>query len=188
VFLFPKEDGAFDVLPFFWVPEDSIDERTKKDGVPYRQWVDEGYIIATPGNVTDYNFIKAQVLEFCEAYQVQMIEFDRYNSSQLVIDLTEEGVPMQPFGQGFLSMSAPTKELEKLVLEGKIHHYGNPVLAWMCGNVEIKRDPAGNIKIDKGKSKEKVDGMVGLAMALGGYMSDDHDSGYIYEDRDLLVL
>ncbi|TVT39625.1 terminase large subunit [Hymenobacter setariae] len=186
VFLFPDEADGFDVLPFFWVPEDSIDERTKKDGVPYRQWVDEGYIIATPGNVTDYNFIKAQVLEFCEMYQVQMIEFDRYNSSQLVIDLTEEGVPMQPFGQGFLSMSAPTKELEKLVLEGKIHHYGNPVLAWMCGNVEIKRDPAGNIKIDKGKSKEKVDGMVALAMALGGYMSGEGPETSIYEERGLL--
>jgi phage terminase large subunit-like protein len=188
VFLFPKEGGAFDVLPFFWVPEDTIDERTKKDGVPYRQWVDEGYILATPGNVTDYNFIKAQVLEFCETYQVQMIEFDRYNSSQLVIDLTEEGVPMQPFGQGFLSMSAPTKELEKLVLEGKIHHYGNPVLAWMCGNVEIKRDPASNIKIDKGKSKEKVDGMVGLAMALGGYMTGEGPETSVYEERGLLIL
>ena len=82
-----------------------------------------------------------------------------------------------------------TKELEKLVLEGKVHHYGNPVLAWMCGNVELKRDPAGNIKIDKGKSKEKVDGMVALAEALGGYMSGPAESGYIYEDgRDLLVL
>lgn len=188
IFLFPDEAGAFDVLPFFWVPEESIDERTKKDGVPYRQWVDEGYIIATPGNVTDYNFIKAQVLEFCETYQVQMIEYDRYNASQLVIDLTEEGVPMQPFGQGFLSMSAPTKELEKLVLEGSLHHYGNPVLAWMCGNVEIKRDPAGNIKIDKGKSKEKVDGMVGLAMALGGYMSGEGPETSVYEERGLLIL
>ena len=189
VFVFPKDGGAFDVLPFFWVPEDSVEERTKKDGVPYRQWVEEGYLLTTPGNVTDYNFIKAQALDLCELYQVQMIEYDRFNASQLVIDLTEEGVPMQPFGQGFVSMSAPTKELEKLVLEGKIHHYGNPVLAWMCGNVELKRDPAGNIKIDKGKSKEKVDGMVALAEALGGYMSGPAESGYIYEDgRDLLVL
>lgn len=185
VLLFPKEGGAFDVLCWFWVPEDSVEERTKKDGVPYRQWVDEGYLLTTPGNVTDYNFIQAQVQELCQSYQVQMIDYDRFNSSQLVINLTEEGVPMTPFGQGFLSMSAPTKELEKLVLGGQVHHYGNPVLAWMCGNVEIKRDPAGNIKIDKGKSREKVDGMVALAMALGGYMSGEGPEISVYEERGL---
>jgi phage terminase large subunit-like protein len=188
VLLFPAEDGAFDVRCWFWVPADSVAERTQKDGVPYAQWVEEGYLLTTPGNVTDYNFIKAEILGLCEAYQVQMIEYDRYNASQLVIDLTEEGVPMQPFGQGFLSMSAPTKELEKLVLEGKVHHYGHPVLAWMCGNVELRRDPAGNIKIDKGKSKEKVDGMVALAEALGGYLSGPGESQYIYDGRDVLVL
>lgn len=189
VFIFPKEGGAFDVLCWFWVPEDSVDERTKKDGVPYRQWVDEGYLLTTPGNVTDYNFIKAQVEELCETYLVQMIEYDRFNASQMVIDLTEAGVPMQPFGQGFISMNAPTKELEKLVLDGKVHHYGNPVLAWMMGNVELQRDPADNIKINKGKSKEKVDGAVALVEALGGYMSREKEPEYIYDDgRDLLVL
>jgi phage terminase large subunit-like protein len=189
VFVFPKAGDAFDVRCWFWIPEEAVEERTQKDGLPYRQWVEEGYLLTTPGNVTDYNFIKAMVVTLCEQYQVQMIEYDRFNASQLVIDLTDEGVPMQPFGQGFVSMSAPTKELEKLALEGKLHHYGNPVLAWMCGNVELKRDAAGNIKIDKGKSKEKVDGMVALAMALGGYLSGEADSGFIYEDgRDLLVL
>ncbi|MDO7888277.1 terminase large subunit [Hymenobacter cheonanensis] len=189
VFIFPKEGGAFDVLCWFWVPEDSVDERTKKDGVPYRQWVDEGYLLTTPGNVTDYNFIKAQVTELCETYLVQMIEYDRFNASQMVIDLTEAGVPMQPFGQGFVSMNAPTKELEKLVLDGSIHHYGNPVLAWMMGNVELARDPADNIKINKGKSKEKVDGAVALVEALGGYMSRDKEPEYIYQDgRGFIVL
>ena len=188
VLLFPDEEGGFDVLCWFWVPEDSIDERTKKDGVPYRQWVDEGLMLATPGNVTDYNFIQAEIMALCELYQVQMIEYDRYNASQLVINLTQEGVPMQPFGQGFVSMSAPTKELEKLVLGAKLRHYGHPVLAWMCGNVELRRDPAGNIKIDKGKSREKVDGMVALAEALGGYMSGEGPQVSIYETRGIVDL
>lgn len=188
VLLFPKEDGAFDALCWFWVPEEAVDVRTEKDGVPYRQWVDEGYIIATPGNVTDYNYIKREVMEICERYLVQMIDYDRYNASQLVVDLTAEGVPMQPFGQGFISMNTPTKELEKLALQGKVHHYGNPVLAWMCGNIEIQRDAADNIKINKGKSKEKVDGMVALVEALGGFLTDKSDDEYIYRDRDLIFL
>lgn len=188
VLLFPDGAEGFDVRCWFWVPADAVDERTQKDQAPYRQWVDEGYLLTTPGNVTDYNFIQAEVQVLCETHKVQLIHYDRFNSSQLVINLTDEGVPMQPFGQGFISMSAPTKELEKLVLGGKVHHYGHPVLAWMLSNVELKRDPAGNIKIDKGKSKEKVDGPVALAMALGGYMSGSGESGYIYEDRELLVL
>jgi phage terminase large subunit-like protein len=189
VLMLPKDGGAFDVLCWFWVPEDKVDERTKKDAVPYRQWVDEGYLIATPGNVTDYDFIKSEIRAACDLYQVQMIDYDPWNSSQLVIDLTNEGMPMQAMRQGFYSLSAPTSELENLVAANKIHHYGHPVLAWMCGNVALQRDAAGNIKIDKGKSSEKVDGMAALVNALGGYMSGEAESGYIYEDgRDLLVL
>jgi len=189
VLVFPKDGGQFDVLCWFWVPEDKVDERTKKDGVPYRQWVEEGYLIATPGNVTDYDFIQAEIRAACDLYQVQMIDFDPWNSSQLVINLTSEGMPMQPLRQGFASLSAPTVELENLVADTKVHHYGNPVLAWMCGNVVLQRDAAGNIKLDKGKSKEKIDGMAALVNALAGYMSGPAESEYIYEDgRDLLVL
>ena len=188
VFLFPKENGCFDCLCWFWVPEEAVDVRTEKDGVPYRQWVNEGLITATPGNVTDYNYIKREVMEICERYLVQMIDYDRYNASQLVVDLTAEGVPMQPFGQGFISMNTPTKELEKLALGGKIHHYGNPVLAWMCGNIEIQRDAADNIKINKGKSKEKVDGMVALVEALGGYMTTEKEEDSMYEEQGLRQL
>jgi phage terminase large subunit-like protein len=145
-------------------------------------------LIATPGNVTDYDFIKSEIEAACDAYQVQMIDYDPWNSSQLVINLTNEGVPMQPLRQGFASLSAPTTELENLVADAKVHHYGNPVLAWMCGNVVLARDPAGNIKLDKGKSKEKIDGMAALVNALAGHMSGPGESDYIYEDRDLLVL
>lgn len=186
VLIFPKDGGQFDVLCWFWVPEDKVDERTKKDSVPYRQWVDEGYLIATPGNVTDYDFIKAEIRAACDLYQVQMIDYDPWNSSQLVIDLTSEGMPMQPMRQGFYTLSAPTSELENLVAAGKMHHYGHPVLTWMCGNVALQRDAAGNIKIDKGKSSEKVDGMAALVNALGGYMSGEIEEEYI--DRGIIVL
>jgi phage terminase large subunit-like protein len=138
--------------------------------------------------VTDYNFIKAQVKQLCEQYLVQIIEYDRYNASQMVIDLGQEGVPMQPFGQGFISMNAPTKELERLVLDNKIHHYGHPVLAWMMGNIELERDAADNIKISKGTSKEKVDGAVALVEAIGGYMTAPAPQISVYEERGLRVL
>ena len=188
VLLFPKENGEFDALCWFWVPEEAITERSKADGVPYQQWVDEGHMIATSGNVTDYNYLKVEIKRLCALYQVQMIDYDRFNASQLVIDLTADGVNMQPFGQGFISMSGPTKELERLVAVGKLHHYGNPVLAWMCSNVEVRQDEANNIKIDKKRSKEKVDGMVALVQALGGFLSIPVGEDFIYNTRDLLVL
>lgn len=188
VLIFPQENGAFDVLCRFWVPADKVDERTKRDSVPYREWVDAGYLVATPGNVTDYNFIKQEIRDLCDLYQVKMIDYDDWNSSQMVIDMTEEGVPMQKLRQGYASLSAPTVELENLAADGKIHHYGNPVLAWMAGNVELQRDPAGNIKLDKGKSKEKIDGMAALVNALAGYMSREQAEDSVYNTRGLLVL
>lgn len=170
--LFPSEDNSrFDVFWKRWIPELGAEKRSSKDGVAYVQWIDEGWIKATGGNVTDYNHIKYEVMEIAELVNLVSIAYDRFNSSQLVNDLTEEGITMAPFGQGFVSMNAPTRELEKLVLEGKINHGSDPVARWMMGNVELKRDPAGNIKIDKGKSSEKVDDMVALAMAIGEWLT-----------------
>jgi phage terminase large subunit-like protein len=188
-FVFPDGEGGFDSVRAYFMPADTLAEAAKRDMVPYQQWVDEGLMIATPGNVTDYNYIKAFILDFCERHLVKSIGYDPYNASQLVVDLLAEGVPMNPFRQGFLSMSAPTKELERLVLEAKFRHNADPVLAWMNGNVVLARDPAGNIKIDKAKARNKVDGMVSSVMGIGEAMGADNNSGYIYEgDRGLLVL
>jgi len=168
VLLFPKEDGEYDVLCRFFIPEDGMRERSRRDKVPYETWVKQGYITATEGNVIDYDFIKAQIIKDCEKFDVKEIAYDRWNSTQLITDLENEGVSqMVQFGQGFGSMSAPTKQIETLVFQNKLNHGNNPVLTWMMSNVAIKRDPADNIKIDKAKSSEKVDGMVSLAMALG---------------------
>ena len=186
VLAFPDGAGGFDTRRFYWLPEDTLAEAAKRDQVPYQQWVDEGFLFATPGNVTDYNYIKAHIMRLCEEHQVQSIGYDPYNASQLVVDLLAEGVPMEAFRQGFLSMSAPTKEVERLVLEGKINHNADPVLAWMNGNVLLARDPAGNIKIDKAKARNKVDGMVALVMAIGQYMGQNSEPDSIYETRGLL--
>jgi phage terminase large subunit-like protein len=187
--LFPptEEDGLYDVVCRFWIPEETVYHRSKKDGVPYLEWMRQGYIEATPGNVTDYAYIRHAILEDCESFNAAKIAYDRWNSSQLVNELVDEGLPMSPFGQGFASMSAPTKQIERLALMGKLRHGGNPVLRWMCRNVEIQRNPAGDLKMDKGKSKEKIDGMIGLAMCMGEYLLNP-DSGSIYDERDIRFI
>jgi phage terminase large subunit-like protein len=142
----------------------------------------------TEGDVTDYNYIKERIKEIAEVVNIQEIAYDRWNSSQLVIDLVNDGLPMIPFGQGFASMSAPTKELEKIVLAKELNHGGNKVLRWMCSNVAIKTDPAQNLKIDKSKATDKVDGMIALVMALGCYMNGNEPEDNAYDDRGFVFI
>ena len=183
-----KEDDKFIILPFCFIPEENAKKRSEKDKVDYVTWIRDKHIFTTSGDVADYNFIKQKIIELGSTYNIQSIAYDRWMASMLVLDLiNNEGVEMAPFGQGFRSMSAPTKELEKLILGEQIIHNGNPVMSWMLSNVAIQEDPAGNIKPNKAKSTEKIDGIVALIMALGEYMtSEDVDS--VYDQRGLLVL
>jgi phage terminase large subunit-like protein len=158
------------IRTWYFLPEESVKKRNDAAGQAIREWVAKGYIIATEGNVTDYAFIKAKICELATKYDIKDIAFDRFNASQLVIELQNEGLTMFPFGQGFVSMSTPTKELERLVKDGKLRHAGNPVTRWMMSNILLRTDPAGNIKIDKAKSGDKVDGPVSIVMALGTAM------------------
>ena len=177
VLVFPMVDGRYYVHPYFFIPELSAKERTKKDGVNYDTWIREGLMIETPGNVTDYDYIRAKINDLGKRYEIVKIGYDRYNASQLVINLGQDGFKCEPFGQGYGSMSAPTKELERLVYQDQIMHGGNPVMRWMCSNVSIEMNPAADIKISKSKSSEKVDGMVALVMGLGQAMNEDKTAG-----------
>jgi phage terminase large subunit-like protein len=192
VLCFPVQYGLdkVHIKSYYFCPEDNIKERTLRDGVPYLQWQMDGHLIMTEGNVTDYDFIKNKVIEITKKYRIECIAFDRWNASQLVIHLTNDGANMKPFGQGFISMSAPTKEIEKLFLSCTITHDGNPVLEWMLTNVILRLDPAGNVKIDKGKSTEKVDGPVAMVMAFAQTMLEDKTSLYESTERQqgLLML
>ncbi len=166
VLVFPDEDGGYDVLPYFWVPYDTMGERVKRDGAPYDQWYRDGFVKVTDGNVCDYDVIRQQIRELAEEFDIREIAYDRWGATQLVTQMQADGANCVPLGQGFASMSAPTKELEKLILSGQIRHGGHPVLRWMVGNVAVEQDPAGNIKPSKKKSTEKIDGVVALVMAL----------------------
>lgn len=184
-----NEGGKFQFLPFFWIPEDRMLEKIRKENINYDYWVREGFVRMTQGNVTDYDFVKADILRIVADYNLISTAYDRWNSSQTIIDLQNEGMTFTPFGQGYGSMSAPSKQFETLVLTEQIEHFGNPILRWMLASTLVKNDPAGNIKPDKEKSTQKIDGIVASIMALGEWMtlkaSDESDP---YNNRGMLTL
>lgn len=169
--VFPDEAGCFDVLLRCWAPEDSIENLDSRTAGAASVWVKQGWLATTPGNVTDYDFIEEQINRDRDEFLVQEIAYDRWNAQQLVNDLMADGAPMITMGQGFASMSAPTKDLQRLILTGTpenpvIRHGGNPLLRWMVDNFAVAIDPAGNVKPDKVNAGDKIDGVVALIMAL----------------------
>ena len=190
VLIFPPrdEEEKYVLLPYFWIPEETIPRRVKANSVPYDIWEKQGYIMSTEGNVIHYDFIEKFIMDLSEKYHILEIAVDRWNATQMIQNLEGEGFTIVPFGQGFSSMSAPTKEFYRLLMEGRIIHGGNPVLRWMAGNVVIDTDPAGNIKVTKAKSKEKIDGIVAAIMALDRCIRQEGQSGSVYDERGLLVF
>ena len=190
VLVFPPRDEneAYMVLPFFWLPEDTLALRVRRDHVMYDVWEKQGFLQTTEGNVVHYGFIEKFICELGEKYNIREIAYDRWNATQMVQNLEDDGFTMIPFGQGFRDMSPPTKELMRLVLEHKLAHGGHPVLRWNMDNAFVRTDPAGNLKIDKQKSTEKVDGAVALVMALDRAMKNQNGSDSVYNDRGLLLL
>ena len=185
--LFEYDDGLA-ILPEFFIPEETIYKRSKEDKVPYDAWARNGYIHATHGNVVDYEYIENQVKEDYDRYNIQRIGADRWQSEYISQRLNKHGIEIEPIGQGFKSMSEPMKEVESFVLQNKLHHFGQPVLRWMAENVVSKTDASDNIKPDKDKSKEKIDGIVALIMAVDLYLRQKGDGKSVYEDRGVRTL
>jgi phage terminase large subunit-like protein len=174
VLALPDDGGFWDLVSRFWCPEDRILERSNRDQVPYDAWARDGWIVATPGNVIDYDFIEAEAADLCDRFQVLQLAYDPWSAMQTAIHLQEAGLPVVEMRQGYRSMSEPSKEFEKLVEGGKLRHGDNPVLTWMANNVAVTEDPAGNIKPAKDKSTERIDGIVAAIMAIGrGTLGDD---------------
>jgi len=191
VLVFPPldEDDKYMVLPYFWIPEETLDLRVKRDHVPYDVWERQGFLETTEGNVVHYGYIEKFIERLGERYNIREIAFDRWGAVQMVQNLEGMGFTVVPFGQGFKDMSPPTKELMKLVLEKKIAHGGHPVLRWMMDNIFIRTDPAGNIKADKEKSTEKIDGAVATIMGLDRAIRCGADtSESVYDHRGLIVF
>lgn len=191
VLVFPPldEDDKYIILPYFWLPEDTLAVRVRRDNVPYDIWEKEGYVKTTEGNVIHYGYIEKFIEKFGEKFNIREIAFDRWGAVQMVQNLENMGFTVVPFGQGFKDMSPPTKELMKLTLEQRIAHGNHPVLCWNMDNIYIRTDPAGNIKADKEKSTEKIDGAIATIMALDRAIRCGNDNGAsVYDDRGLLFI
>ena len=191
VLVFPPgdEEDKYSILPFFWIPEDNIALRVKRDHVNYDLWERQGFLQTTEGNVVHYGYIEQFIEQLGTKYNIREIAFDRWGAVQMTQNLENLGFSVVPFGQGFKDMSPPTKELMKLTLEQNLAHGGHPVLRWMMDNIFIRTDPAGNIKADKEKSTEKIDGAVATIMALDRAIRCGNDnSASVYDDRGILFI
>jgi phage terminase large subunit-like protein len=200
VLVFPpiNEGERTQVLCRFWCPEDKLLERGQRDSAPYHVWTQQQYLTATPGGTVDYNYVLEQIRQDSQDFDLRDVVFDRWGSQKLISDLIALGFEEEKnewaprhliqFGQGYASMNAPSKELIRMVISGGLNHGCNPVLTWMCSNMVFREDPAGNIKPDKSESADRIDGMVGLIMALDRYMRVGVNLGYNDKDKELVVL
>ncbi|WP_100461489.1 terminase large subunit [Mycobacteroides abscessus] len=199
--VFPNDDGTFDALLRHWAPEDSIEDLDERTAENATNWVSQGWLTTTPGNVTDYDFIEAQIGRDRDEFLVQEIAYDRWNAQQLINNLITDGAPMLTMGQGFASMSAPTKDLQRLIRLGAktdedglpvkpiIRHGGNPLLRWEIDNFAVAMDPAGNVKPDKANAGDKIDGVVALIMALSRALAaKETETRSAYADNDFVAL
>lgn len=195
------EDGYLDVLSLFWCPKEAIEMRGRRDHVPYALWAQQGFITATEGNVVDYAAIRRALSGtyvedgvqrhdpdcLADTFHIRELAYDRWNATQLVTQLMDDGATCIPVGQGYASLSAPTKDWLARIAAGKIRHGGNPVLRWMASNLVVTQDPAGNLKPDKAKSTEKIDGHAAAITALSRLTAPHEavDGPSIYETRGL---
>ena len=190
--IFPPQepDEPYWILPKLWLPEDTLDLRVARDHVPYDLWHRQGYLETTEGNVVHYDHIEHAIEKLGLTYNIREIAYDRWGAVQMSQNLEGLGFTVVPFGQGFKDMSPPSKELMRLALDSRLAHGGHPVLAWMADNITVRQDPAGNIKPDKQKSTEKIDGIIALIMALDRAIRNGNNEPVesIYDERGLLFI
>ena len=186
-------DGQrFKVLPRFWIPEEGMEKRIRKDRVPYDVWERQGYLKATSGNVIDYDWVLEQIDQDAKKFDFKVIAFDDWGATKIIqeIERRKETLELYKFRQGFKSMSHPTKELLNLVLARRLEHGNHPVLTWMADNVVVEMNAPGDIKPNKQKSIEKIDGIVALIMALDVALRFEglEVERSIYEERGLSTV
>lgn len=190
VLVFPPagDDPRYVILPRFWVPEDVIEER-RRNRVPYDAWVREGYITAIPGAVIDYEYIYEQIDRDAQLFDIKEVGYDRWGAAQVYLQMEKMGMTTVQIGQGFQSMSAPMKEMEKLIVSRGLRHGNNPVLTWNIHNLVATRDPAGNMKPDKRRSREKIDGAVAMIMGIDRATRHDPEAlASVYDERGIRSL
>ena len=184
---------AIDLFCRFWVPEAQLTNRKNPNAGLYQQWVEQGFLTTTNGNVIDYELIIAEVLAHASQFALRDLNIDRlFQGQHVYTKLAEEGVQVFPWGQGFLGFGPPMKEFNRRLLQKKLHHGTHPILRWMADNVVTVKDAAGNEKIDKQKSPQKVDGMVCLVGCLDRLIRhdghEDDTSASAYDDDGIFIV
>ncbi|MET4780819.1 terminase TerL endonuclease subunit [Glaciihabitans sp. UYNi722] len=190
---FPDGDGGFDALWRLWTPEANLAALDKRTAGMATVWVREGFLTLTPGNVADYDYIQMQINKDRESFDVRGIAYDPWNSSQLVNDLVADGAPMVKTRQGLVTLSAPTKELQRILLLGTnekpmFRHGGNPAVRWQADNFTVAMDAAGNVKPDKGSAPEKIDAIAATVNSMSLVLGMEPNKRSKYEDDNLLVI
>lgn len=209
--LFPPLAGEslWMLLLRFWIPEENVQERVQKDGIPYDQWIREGYMETTPGSTVDKDHIEEAIKEDAAVYKILQLGYDRFFADQMIQHLESQKPPYVPeamvenpktrqierlkqwcipVGMGHYSMAAPCKELELKIAAKTVRHGGNPVLRWNVGNAAVKLDPAGNMKPDKEKSTERIDGLVATLIAEFCALRMPQEKGSVYDERGPIQL
>jgi phage terminase large subunit-like protein len=184
-----EQADKLDVYLWAFLPEDGIAERERRDRAPYRQWAADGSLTLTQGRTVDYHAVRAAVHEAAGMFDLRDVSYDRWNSSQLVQELADDGIEMVQLGQGYAGLSAPTKELLRLVSDEKLRHGGDPLLRWCASNAASLTDAAGNVKPDRARSNARIDPVVALVMAVDGWMRRGREIKRVsvYEDRATLL-
>lgn len=192
--LFPDEDnGGYDALWRFWAPRAMLRKLDDRTAGAATTWVKRGYLKLTPGEVTDYAVVRKQIIRDLDTFRVIELAYDPWNSSHLVTELQGDGAPMVTVRQGYASLSPPTKEVQRLLAQGTperplLRHGGNPVMRWMVDHVAVATDPAGNVKPDRRRSSEKIDGVAALVDAMARAMVAGKPRSSAYDDGDLEVV
>ncbi|MGY2906192.1 terminase large subunit [Bradyrhizobium sp. URHC0002] len=186
--LYWPHNGA--VLPYFWLPEEGLLDRDRKEGGHYRNWRDAGLLETTPGRAINFKAIIKRLAEINVEYDLRAVAYDRAFINTFKVQCAEQGVvlPLEEFGQGYVSMAGPVQLLEAAVLDQRIHHGGHPILRWQISNVAIEMDPAGNRKPNKKRAIGHIDGVVSLMMAVGSASRTPPPRRSVYEDRGILTI
>jgi phage terminase large subunit-like protein len=182
-----KDGEGYQVVPFFFVPEDNLRARADRDGVPYPAWAEAGYITATPGNVVDYAYVEQAIRDLCKRFNVREIAFDPHLAQQLIQHLQADGLPAVEMRQGWVTMAPAVMELERAIVGRRFRHGGHPVLRWCFSNIAVRTDPAGNKTFAKNKSTDRIDGAQAAAMAVARAHAGD-DGVSVYASRGLRVV
>lgn len=178
-------------LSYNWIPADLVELKERTDRVPYMEWIRAGYVAATPGNVTDYDFLKETIMKLAESFKgLRFIGYDRWKAVQMMIQLEKEGLPVVPVAMGFQTLSPACKEVERLVRNGALRHQGNPLMRWAAENVTVKSDENENIRPVKSDAGGRIDPLMALIIAVAAMQKTEGLDGgpSVYESRGLLTI